>query len=178
MLEMTNRGKWAGGATIWWSPDLWTHQALLRWQDPCEVSQSHSPPLDHTCVFAQGWKMKSHGFMGPQQNIQCDKSCQHTPYYVGTPSRRKWWGLATIGRSPDLPMVAPTLHHLSHTFRTCQMTLALGFMAVLWRWIQWLHDQVYVDHWRGAPPPPPINRGSLPSLHSWWRSLQAQVKSS
>ena len=45
--------------------NLWTHEALPRWHDPCEVSQSHSPPLDHTCVFTQGWKMKSHGFMGP-----------------------------------------------------------------------------------------------------------------
>ena len=39
---------------------LWTHQALPRWHDPCEVSQSQSLPLDHTCVLAQGWKIKSH----------------------------------------------------------------------------------------------------------------------
>jgi hypothetical protein len=78
LLEATYR-RWTYGPTIWRSPDLpmdppyggrptslWTHQSLLRWQDPREVSQSHSPPLDHTYVFSQGWKMKSHGFMGPQ----------------------------------------------------------------------------------------------------------------
>jgi len=59
--------------------NLWTHEALPRWHDPCEVSQSHSPPLDHTCVFTQGWKMKSHGFIGPQRSIQHDRSGEHTP---------------------------------------------------------------------------------------------------
>jgi hypothetical protein len=111
---------------------LWTHQAFLRWQDPCEVSQSHSLPLDHTCVLSQGWRMKSHGFIGPQRSIQRDKNSQHTPWHVGTPSRRKWWGLATIGRSTDLPMDVPALHRLLYTFNTCQMTLALGFKAVLY----------------------------------------------
>jgi hypothetical protein len=136
--------------------------------------------LDHTCVFSQGWKMKSHGFIGPQWSIQHDKSGQHTPWHVGTSSRRKWWGPATIGRSADLPKEAPALHRLPHTFSTCQMTLVLGFEVVLWWWIQWLHVQGHMDWWQGAPPPPPppINRESLSPLHSWWRSLQAQVNSS
>jgi hypothetical protein len=51
----------------------------------------------------------------------------------------------SIGRSADLPKEALALHRLPYTFSTCQMTLALGFEAVLWWWIQWLHVQGHTD---------------------------------
>ena len=100
-VGMTNGAKWTSGTLIGGSPDApWAHQPLPHDQDPCQASQSQSPPLDHICVFIQGWKIKAHGFMGTQWSNWRDTSMQHPLWNVGNPSRRKWWGQSIIGGRP------------------------------------------------------------------------------
>ena len=67
--------------------------------DPCEASQSHSPPLDHTCVFSQGWRIRSHGFMGPQVKQLDVAKMIHTSYTL-----TYMWDMLLEGGWAHLPL--------------------------------------------------------------------------
>jgi len=56
----------------------WAPQAMPSHHDPREASQSHSPPLDHTCVFSQGWRIQVTWIHGPtSEATRCDQDDSH-----------------------------------------------------------------------------------------------------
>jgi hypothetical protein len=130
---------------------LWTHQSLLRWQDPREVSQSHSPPLDHTYVFSQGWKMKSHGFMGPQGANSMWKNFNSTYtslWHVDQAPHKRRQPQRTICKLVDLQEWANTLHLSSMTCGTTSRRSrvappAIGRSTDLPRWSSNLHRHLH-----------------------------------
>jgi hypothetical protein len=173
-----NRTKWASGTHIGGLPDPpWAHQALPRWDDPCEASQKCLLALGSTLCFLSMAQDHVTWIHGPtceaNQHDKWSPSFIHTHLHVGTAYRNKREGPPTIGGSPTHLLGPPDalvgpgeLHRLPACLHVAQMISTLDqwrFNDGLIQWLRW-NEPWIADV---APPlPPPINRGSHPlSIH-------------